>query len=87
MSKNKNRRDCGVHLGYGDRKRIREYLLSVYGNKCYWCKKPMIIPVKGLRIHRNRIKNMATIEHYFAKKAGKPNDIDWLILAHKKCNR
>lgn len=78
MSKNR-------YLTRVERKHIRNWLLQVRGNQCYWCGQEMEIPV-----HKKPVKdvdNMATIEHYFAKLFNDIDNIKLLCLSHKKCNK
>ena len=67
------------------RKRIRKKLLKMHGNTCWWCKEKMEIPDR--RRPAKNLEDMATIEHWFAKRIGDPNRFDLLRLAHKRCNK
>lgn len=70
------------------RRRVRTQLLEVFGDTCCWCNEKMEIPhEKGRPIDPEKLKDMATIEHYFAKAAGQPDVLMFLRLAHKRCNR
>lgn len=80
-----SRRVRGVHFGRRTRKKIRRQLAEVFGDKCCWCGEPMIIPKPGENV--KDLKNLATIEHYFAKEMGDPNNIMFLRLAHERCNK
>ncbi len=85
MTSNQHRKRNGVHLNRSQRKRIRQQLINVYGNLCCWCDNPMELPGPGKDI--TNYSDMATIEHYYAKKMGQPNNVMLFRLAHEKCNK
>ena len=72
-------------LTRGTRKRYRELLVSAYGTNCCWCGTEMEVPKP--RQPAVNMENMATIEHYFAKEAGDPDNFFFFKLAHKRCNK
>ena len=49
---------------------------------CYWCSRKMF-----LRPSKDKVAEMATIEHLRPKSIGGTDDESNLRLVHKKCNR
>ncbi len=85
MTSNYYRKQNGLHINRKQRKHVRQQLIDVYGDLCCWCDKPMELPIP-----RKDIKDyseMATIEHYYAKKMGQPNNVMLFRLAHERCNK
>lgn len=84
-NRTKNRRKSNVHLSRKERKLVKEYLVLKEGTKCCWCKEEMEIPINGKAVVN--LDDMATIEHYFAVKAGQPDNINLFKLSHHRCNK
>ena len=66
------------------RKRIKEFLWKEFGEDCCWCGKPMVFPQYGFSMGCR--KDMATVEHHYAKEFNRPNEIMLFRLSHNKCN-
>lgn len=47
----------------------------------------MVFPEYGKKSPPEDLDEMATVEHYRAKLKGKGDNIMYLNLAHKRCNR
>lgn len=84
MNKTEKRRKRKVHINKKTRKEIRKILFKRDGNLCCWCNKPM---TDIYNCTSENIEDAATIEHYFAIKAGQSDNIDLLKLSHKRCNK
>ena len=82
-SSNAKRREKKVHLTKRQRKKVRQQLWEAFGDKCCWCGEKMINPTGYIK----NTANMATIEHYFAKTMGDPNNTMLLRLCHERCNK
>jgi hypothetical protein len=85
MKKTHRRRNNGTYISKAQRDCFRNILRTLQGEKCCWCKKPMLFPTMGEPV--SNVEEMATIEHYFSKKENNPGYLFLMKLCHKKCNR
>lgn len=46
----------------------------------------MIFPKEGECLEERLLDEMATIEHHLANELKKGDNIEYLVLTHKKCN-
>ncbi len=74
-------------MGRAGRKNLMRKLWAAYGDRCYWCAGKMIYPPYGYRLEIPLCRDMATIEHYRAKKLGTGDNPIFLTLAHMRCNK
>lgn len=69
------------------RTRLRERLRHAFGERCYWCARPMRFPTPGVPMPDWRTDPKgATVEHHVQKQKGTELEMH-LRLAHRRCNR
>lgn len=68
------------------RHRLREALWQIWGERCYWCGEPMILPARGQKLPPDKYPRMASIEYHLQKVKGSQHPIH-LRLTHVRCNR
>lgn len=74
-------------MNKNQRRIARNKLRKRDGDDCYWCNTPMYFPQPKESVPDDLLDQLATVEHYWAKLTSHGDDLEYLRLAHMKCNR